>query len=67
MIPTTLKYSPQFPVSEGSAVEIMPNNFPMGVIVLGGSCPSNRGNCPRAFLSHLGNGPKGVVVLVGNC
>ena len=44
-IPTTLKYLPLFPVSEGDAVEIM------GVIVLGGSCSSNRGDCP------LGNYP----------
>ena len=27
-------------------VEIMHNNFPMGIIVLGGSCPSKRINCP---------------------
>ena len=42
-IPTTLKYSPLFPVSEGSAFQIMPDDFPTGVIVLGGSYPSIRG------------------------
>ena len=31
----------------------------MGVIVLGGSCPSNRGNCP------WGNCPTGVMVIGG--
>ena len=46
-IPTTLKYSPLFPVSEGGAVEIMPDILPMGVIVLGGIYPSNRRNCPQ--------------------
>ena len=39
----------------------MPDNFPMGVIVLGGSCPSNKGDCPR------GNCPTGVMVLEGSC
>ena len=50
---STLKYSPLFPVSEVDAVEIM------GVIVLGGSGPCNRGECPQ------GNGPTGVMVLGG--
>ena len=33
-------------VSVDGAVEIMPDNFPVGIIVLGGSCPSNRGDFP---------------------
>ena len=33
-IPTTLRYSPLFPVSEDGAVDIMPNDVPVGVIVL---------------------------------
>ena len=43
MIPTTLTYSPLFLIREGSAVEIMPDNFPMRAIVLRGNCPRNRG------------------------
>ena len=57
MIPATLQYYPLFSVREGGAVEIMPGD---GVIVLGGSCSSNRGNCPR------GNCPTGVIVPQGN-
>ena len=45
-IPTTLKFLPLFLVSEGQAVEIMPENCPMEVIVIGGS-HSNRENCPH--------------------
>ena len=41
------------------------DNYPqiriMGVIVRGGKCLSNRGNCPR------GNRPTGVMVLGGSC
>ena len=33
----------------------------MGVIVLGGNCPTNRGNCPQD------NFPTGVMVLWGSC
>ena len=44
----------------------MPDDFPVGVIVLGGSCPSKRGNCPQEKLSYRGYCPRGVVVLVGN-
>ena len=49
----------------------MPDNFPMGVIVLGDSCPSKRGDCPRGNGSG-GSGPGGgdwlrEIVLCGNC
>ena len=41
------------------------DNYPqiriMGVIVLGGNCPTNRGNCLQ------GNCPTGVMVLGGSC
>ena len=63
-IPTTLKYLPLFPVSQGGAVEIMPNNFPMGVAVLGGSCPAIgvialEGICPTGVMVLGGSGPGG--------
>ena len=45
-IPTTLKYASLFPDSKRGVVEIMPENVPMGVFVLGGSCPGNGGSCP---------------------
>ena len=38
----------------------------MGVIGLGGSCPSNRLDYPWGEISYRGNGPRGGVVLVGN-
>ena len=53
--------------SKGSAAEIMPGNLTIMVIVLGGSCPRNRGDCPWGKLSNRGNGPRGVIVLVGSC
>ena len=53
------------------------DDFPMGPIVLGGSCPTRRSNCPQGELSYRGNGPRallswrviirGVVALVGSC
>ena len=52
---------PLFPVSEGSAFQIMPYDFPMGVNVFRGSCPSKKGNCPQ------GSCPTGVMVLGGCC
>ena len=59
-IPTTLKYSPLSPVSEGSTFQIMPDDFSMGLIFLGDSCSSNRGN-------RWGNVPTGVMALGGSC
>ena len=38
----------------------------MGVIVLGGSFPSNRGGLLSGLLSYRGNGPMGIIVLVGS-
>ena len=64
-ISTTRKYSPLFPVSEGGAFQIISNDFPRGVVVLEGSCPSNRGDCIQGQLSYRGNGQLGLVVLVG--
>ena len=58
-MPTTLIHLPLFPVSEGGAVTIMPDNFPIRVFVLRGSCPSNKGDCPGD------NCPTGVMVLGG--
>ena len=49
-ISTTLKYSPLFPVSEGSAFKIMPNDFPMGVIVLAIGGITLEGNCPTGVM-----------------
>ena len=56
---------------------MMPGDFPMWVIVLVGSCPSNTGDCPWGKLSYRGNGSRrviswwviigGVVALVGSC
>ena len=54
-ITTTLKHSPLFPVGEGSAFEIMHDDFPIRVIVLDCSCPSNRGDFPQGLLSYMGN------------
>ena len=45
-IPTTLKFLPLFLVSEGQAVEIMPENSPMEAIVIWSS-HSNRENYPQ--------------------
>ena len=63
-IPTTLNYFPLFPVSEGAAVQNMPNNGPMRVNCPWGSYPINRGDYPWGLLSHRGNGPRGVVIQV---
>ena len=38
----------------------------MGVVILGGSCPSIRGTCTLGRLFHRGNGPRGVVALVAS-
>ena len=57
-IPTTLKNSPLFPVGEGVAVKVMLNNFPIGIDVIKGSCPSNKG-----IIALRGNCPTGVMFL----
>ena len=62
---SNLSILPIFSVCEGGAVEVMVNKILIRVDVLGGSCPSNKGNCPWRQLSHRSNGPRGVVVLVG--
>ena len=38
----------------------------MGVVVLRGYCPTNRGSCPIVVIVLRGKCPRGVVVLVGN-
>ena len=38
----------------------------MGVVVLRGDCPTNRGSCPIGVILLRGRCPKQVVVLVGN-
>ena len=53
-VPTNLKYFLPFPVSESGAFKIIPNNFPMGVIVFVGSRPRNRGNALRGNCFLLG-------------
>ena len=54
-----LKYSSLLLVSEGGALQIMPENFPMGVNVLGVSCPSKKGNCPRGLVVLVGINQRG--------
>ena len=54
-IPTTVRYSHQFPVSEVGEFQIMPNDFPIGVIVLAIGVIALRVDCPTWVIVMVGN------------